>query len=335
VEPDILILRFSAIGDLILTTPLLRALRARHPRARLTFVTREDMADTLRHNPRIDRLITWRHGTPLRGLIDELRAGQWTHRIDLHDSLRSRRIRWAVGGRWRHYPKHRLRRTLLIASKRRWGGDLGPVADRYFEAARDLDVVPDGRPAEFFLSREAEAAAERFLVSHRLGQRRRLVAVVPGAAHLTKRWPEASWRELIDRLSPEHDLLILGGPAERQVGASLVPPDTPGIATAAGEFSLVTSAALLKRADVVVTGDTGLLHLATAVGTPAVALYGPGVREFGFFPYRARATVLEQAELDCRPCRAHGGAVCPRGHHRCMVDTTPLAVLAALKAPIR
>jgi heptosyltransferase-2 len=334
VEPDILLLRFSAIGDLLLTTPLLRALRARHPGARLTFVTREDMADTLRHNPRLDRLITWRHGTPLADLVRELRAGQWTHRLDLHDSLRTRRLRWQVGGTWTTYPKYRLNRTLLIASRRRLGGALGPVADRYFEAARALDVTPDGGPAEFFLSREAEATAERFLVDHRLGQRRRLVALVPGAARATKRWPEAHWAALIDQLAPEHDLLVLGGPQERELGARLAPDGVEGRASAAGAFSLVTSGALLKRADVVVTGDTGLLHMATAVGTPAVALYGPGVREFGFFPYRARATVLER-DLACRPCRAHGSDRCPLGHHRCMVDITPADVVRALQAPIR
>jgi len=334
VEPDILLLRFSAIGDLLLTTPLLRALRARHPGARLTFVTREDMADTLRHNPRLDRLITWRHDTPLAPLVAELRAGRWTHRLDLHDSLRSRMVRWQVGGAWTTYPKYRLNRTLLIATRRRLGGALGPVAERYFEAARDLDVTPDGGPPEFFLTREAEAAAERFLVEHRLGQWRRLVALVPGAAHATKRWPEAHWMELIDRLAPEHDLLVLGGPAERDLGARLAPDGIPGRASAAGAFSLVTSGALLRRADVVVTGDTGLLHLATAVGTPAVALYGPGVREFGFFPYRGRATVLER-DLPCRPCRAHGGEQCPLGHHRCMTDLTPDLVLDALRAPIR
>lgn len=333
-EPDILLLRFSAIGDLILTTPLLRALRARHPGARLTFVTREDMADTLRHNPRLDRIITWRTGTPLGDLVRELKAGAWTHRLDLHDSLRSRRLRLQVGGSWATYPKHRVRRTMLIASRRRLGGALGPVADRYFEAAQGLDVTPDGGPPEFFLSREAEQAADRFLGGHGLGRSRRLVALVPGATHFTKRWPEQHWQRLVELLLPAHDVVILGGPAERAVGNRLAGGSSDRLASAAGEFSLLTSGALLKRADVVVSGDTGLLHMASAVGTPAVAIYGPGIEEFGFFPYHARATLLEQP-LTCRPCAAHGRARCPLGHHRCMVDTTPEMVLAAVRAPIR
>lgn len=334
-EPNVLLLRFSSIGDLLLTTPLIRALRTRHPGGRITVVTRESMADVMRHNPRIDELITWRHGTPLTGLIGRLRSVDWSHRLDLHDSLRSRIIRWRVGGRWTSYPKHRIRRGLLILTRRRFGGQLGPVVHRYFEAARELDVAVDGLPAEFFLSREAEAAAERFLMENGLGRSRRLVALAPGAAHFTKRWPEAHWHRLVQLLLPKYDLMVLGGPGDREFGQRLAPEPTNGIASAAGSFPLITSAALLKLADAVVVGDTGLLHLATAVGTPAVALYGPGVEEFGFFPYQAAARVLQQVDLDCRPCSAHGSDRCPLGHHRCMVDTTPAMVAQALAEPIR
>ena len=98
--PNILIVRFSSIGDLLLTTPLLRAIRARHPDSRITCVVRQDLADTLRHNPRIDELVTWHHGSPLSDLAHTLRQQRWTHRLDLHCSLRSYRLRSMVGGRW-------------------------------------------------------------------------------------------------------------------------------------------------------------------------------------------------------------------------------------------
>jgi heptosyltransferase-2 len=328
--PNILIVRFSSIGDLLLTTPLLRALRTRHPEARITCVLREDMADTLRHNPRIDRLITWRHGTPLSALGRQLREEPWTHRLDLHGSLRSHALRRLVGGRWTGYPKHRLRRALLIRTHRARGGDLGPVAERYFAAARDLDVFPDGGPAEFFTTPEADREAAAFLTTHRLGELRPIVAVAPGAAHFTKRWPAAHWEALAARLPATHDLLVLGGPAERELGERIVAAAGRG-ASAAGQFSLIGSGALLKRAAALVAGDTGVLHLATAVGTPAVALYGPTVREFGFFPYHAQAVVVER-DLRCRPCTAHGGPACPLGHLHCLVQIEPTAVLTALEA---
>lgn len=331
---EILLVRFSSMGDVILTTPVLRAIRARHPAARITVVVREDFADLLAHNPRVDRLVRWPHRAPLQTLAATLRTTAWTHRIDLQGSLRSRRLRRLVGGRWATYPKHRIRRTLLIASRRRLGGSLGPVVERYAQAAAALDITLDDRPAELFTSVEAEQAAERFLAERGLGRVRRLVALVPGAAHFTKRWPEGHWSALIGELVAANDVVILGGPAERALGERLAAQGGAAAASAAGQGGLLFSAALLRRAAVVASGDTGLLHVATAVGTPVIGLYGPGVEEFGFFPWRAAARVLQQ-DLACRPCSAHGSARCPLGHLDCLRLTTPDQVLAALAKPPR
>lgn len=328
---NILIVRFSSIGDLLLTTPLLRAIRTRHPDSRITVVVREDMADTLRHNPRIDEIVTWRRGTPLQLLADRLREESWTHRLDLHCSLRSYALRWLVGGRWTGYPKHRVRRKLLIMTHRRRGGALGHVAERYFAAARDLDVTPDDGSLEFFTSPDGEARAANFLAEQQLGADRPLIAMAPGAAHFTKRWPEARWVRLVKQLGPDRDIVVLGGKAEESVAGAIADAARGRSASAAGRFSHDVNAAILRRAQCLVVGDTGLLHLATAVGTPVVGIYGPTVEEFGFFPYHARAIVL-QHDLDCRPCSSQGGPKCPLGHHNCLVQLEPAEVLSAIEA---
>lgn len=333
-QPNILLVRFSSIGDIVLTTPVVRAIRARHPAARISYVVREDFADLVRHNPRIDRVITWPHRAPLGPLAAALKQETWTHRLDLHGSIRSRQLRLLVGGHWTGYPKHRLRRALLIATKRRRGGYLGPIVERYARAAHELDITLDDKPAELFISVEAQQAADAFLEHHGLGRTRRLVALVPGAAHFTKRWPPEHWRALVERLSPTTDLVVLGGEAERELAQSMVERAGGGAASAAGQFSLLGSAALLRKAAAAVAGDTGLMHIATAVGTPVVALYGPGVEQFGFFPWQAAARVL-QRDLPCRPCSAHGSARCPLGHHLCLRDITPIDVAQSLERPPR
>jgi heptosyltransferase-2 len=329
-SPRILLVRFSSIGDLLLVTPLLRALRNRHPDAHLSFVVREDMADTLRNNPRLDELITWRRGTPLQDLARRLRAGSWTHRVDLHGSIRSRLLRTMVGGRWTGYPKHRVRRKLLIMSHGRRGGHLGHVADRYFIAARDLDVRPDGGPPEFLVRPEANAEAGRFLAEHDIGRDRPLIAVAPGAAHFTKRWPPYHWITLMQRMTERHDVVVLGGNAERELAAEMVLAGGTHAASAAGRYSLDGTAALLRRASRLIAGDTGVLHLATAVGTPVVGMYGPTVEAFGFFPYHASAVTL-QHDLDCRPCTSQGGPRCPLGHHNCLKLMLPAEVMRAVE----
>jgi len=234
--------------------------------------------------------------------------------------------------RWSGYRKRKLARALLIATKldayRRRGPS--PVAERYFEAARRLDTRPDGGPPEFCLGPGATDRAAQWLAERGLAGAR-LAALGPGAAHATKRWPVAHWSALAERLGAAgYRPVIVGGPEDRGLAQQLVAEGGGAVASAAGEFSLQETGALLARARVVVSGDTGVMHMATGVGTPVVALFGPTVGQFGFFPYRARAAVLERA-LDCRPCSATGTAACPLGHHRCLADITPEEVAAAVE----
>ncbi|HXE57713.1 MAG TPA: lipopolysaccharide heptosyltransferase II [Gemmatimonadales bacterium] len=330
--PRVLVVRFSSIGDVILVTPLLRALRARHPAAELAVLTKQRYVELLQDNPRVSRVLGLAADEPLPALAARLRAERYTHLLDLHGSLRSRALRLLVPGRWRGFRKHRLARSALIHAKRNLYPGLVPMAERYFRAARDLDVTPDGGPPELFLGRPAIERVAGWLARSGLGRDRPLLAVAPGAAHATKRWPEERWIALVRRLvHTGAEVAVVGGPEDRELCARVAAAGGARAASAAGEFGLQDTGALIRRAAALVSGDTGVMHLATAVGTPVVALFGPTVEAFGFFPYRARATVLER-RLPCRPCSSQGGARCPLGHHRCLVDIAPEEVAVAVDA---
>ena len=319
------------MGDILLTTPLVRAIRSRHPDAWITYVTKAAFTPLLDTNPRINEVIGYQQKSPLADLARQLRASKFTHRLDLHRSLRSRMLALLVPGQWRTYPKHRVARTALIQTKRNIYRDHRHVVERYFDAARDLDVHQDDGPLEFFIRRGAVDNAKRFLHDQQLGSERALVAVIPGAAHPTKQWPVRHWQHLVTMLTLNNmDVVVLGGPAERNLGDEIAAAGAERATNAAGRFDVAGSAALLKHARCAVAGDTGPMHLATAIGTPIVALYGPTVAPFGFFPYRARATVLER-DLDCRPCSAFGGPVCPLKHHHCLTLITPDEVFDAVR----
>jgi heptosyltransferase-2 len=330
---SILLVRFSSIGDILLTTPLVRALRRRHPEANLVFVTKRAMTPLVADNPNLSQIVALDPDEPVRHLARRLRALHPTHGLDLHGSLRSVALRTLVRGRWRGYSKRKLRRALLIGTKLdTYGPGSLPVAERYFEAARDLDVRPDGAGPEFFLGAGATERVARWLAERREGPARglegaRIAALAPGAAHATKRWPIAHWLALADRLrAAGFRPVVLGGPADRGLASQLAGHGE----NATGEFSLQETGALLARAAVLVTNDTGVMHMATGVGTPVVALFGPTVRQFGFFPSGVAAQVLERS-LACRPCSAMGGARCPLGHHRCLVDIPPEEALRAVR----
>jgi heptosyltransferase-2 len=322
----ILLVRFSSIGDVLLTTPLVRSLRARHPDARLVFVTKRAMAPLMANNPYLSDLVTLEPGEPLRSLVRRLVALDPTHGLDLHGSLRSTALRLLVRCPWRGYSKRKLARAVLVSTKIDLYGRGVPVAERYFEAATGLDVRPDGAPPEFFLGTEAREHAQHWLAEQGVGEAP-FAVLAPGAAHFTKRWPLARWRAAAEDLRERgYTVVTVGGPADRALGEAL----GPVAANAAGACSLQETGALLARARVAITGDTGVMHMATGVGTPVVALFGPTVRQFGFSPYRGASVVLERA-LDCRPCSVMGGPRCPMGHHRCLVDIAPEDVASAVE----
>jgi lipopolysaccharide heptosyltransferase II len=329
-SPNILAVRFSSIGDVLLTTPLLRAIRHRHPAARLTVLTKQTYAPLLSHNPNINQVLAVTANHSLSRVAAELRSARYTHLLDLHDSARTRALRILVPGRWSTYPKHRLARTILIHGKRNFYRDTRPVAERYFDAARHLDVVPDAGPPDFFLAPEAEREVAEWFGGGTLLPDRPTVAIAPGAAHATKRWPVEHWRQLVQRVATRGlQVVVVGSAEDAAVAAAIAQGSGSGLANVAGRFGLQGTGALLRRSAAVVSGDTGVMHMATAVGTPVIALFGPTVRAFGFFPYTDRAQVLELG-MSCRPCSSKGGPRCPLGHHLCLRNIGPEAVYQAL-----
>jgi len=324
----VLCVRFSSIGDVLLTTPLVRALHRRHPEAELYFVTKRAMAPLVIENPHLTDVIALEPGERITDLARRLRAIGPTHGLDLHGSLRSAALRWLVPCRWSGYSKRKLARTALISTKINLYGRHVPVPERYFEAARALDVAPDGGPPEFFLAPAARAHMTHWLPAVGGGlEQQRFAVIAPGAAHATKRWPLRHWQTLTERLRQlGYGIVAVGGPEDRELVNGL----GAGVVNVAGEFTLQETGACLARASVVVSGDTGVMHMATGVGARVVALFGPTVEPFGFFPYTNGAVVLER-DLPCRPCSAMGTERCPLGHHRCLEDILPDQVAAAVQ----
>ena len=330
----ILCVRFSSIGDVLLTTPLVRALHRRHPEAELYFVTKRALAPLVVENPHLTNVLALGPEERITDFARRLRALGPTHGLDLHGSLRSAALRWLVPSRWAGYSKRKLARTALISTKIDLYGKHVPVAERYFEAANalGLDVQPDGGPPEFFLTPAARAQMTHWLAEVGL-DRKPFAALAPGAAHATKRWPTAHWRALVDRLRElGFGVVAVGGPQDRALGDALGEGGRPDVINAAGEFTLQETGACLARASVAVSGDTGVMHMATGVGTRVVALFGPTVEPFGFYPYtRGSGAVVLERDLTCRPCSAMGTERCPLGHHRCLDDILPDQVAAAVQ----
>ena len=172
----------------------------------------------------------------------------------------------------------------------------------------------------------ATTVALPWLAAH--GVSPRFIALAPGSIWGTKRWPY--YAELAAGL--ERPCVVVGGAEDRSLADAIVAAAPGRAVSSAGELGLRVSAALIQRAAVLVTNDSAPLHLATAVGTPIVALFGPTVPDFGFGPRRAGDASLGLDGLVCRPCSKHGPETCPLGHHRCMRELAVETVAAALAA---
>jgi heptosyltransferase-2 len=350
VSPEkILIIRLSAIGDILLATPLLRALRQKQPQAKLDFVVKADFAEVLRHHPEIGHLYELdpaRGWTELRSLGQRLQHEHYDVVLDIHKNFRSRYLAYAAKPRQvlRHR-KHVLRRWLFVKTKINFMREIPPIYRRYLAAAAPLGVRPgeqataSGNWLELFWSANEEQEAERALAENNWQPNVPLIGLAPGAGYFTKRWPPEYFGELAAKfLRSGNQVVILGGPQDvglAKIVALKVKTDSkqmpPRFIDLTGALSLLASAAVIKRCQLLVANDSGLMHVAEAVGTPLLAIFGSTTRELGFFPQLAISRVVENRNLACRPCSHLGYRQCPRGHFRCMREILPDQIRAMVQ----
>lgn len=330
----ILIIRLSSIGDIILTTPLLRSVRKTYPNATITYITKKQYAGLLADSPYINELIAFDKSEGFRGLRKirhKLRDQHFDAYLDIHKNWRSRFLRLGLGAKMiTTYPKYIIRRALLIRFKINLYKHVRPVYLRYFEAARKLGVHYDGLGSEIHFPAAATEKVTGMLTTHGFGFKTPLVVICPGATYFNKKWLAEGFIATAKQLMSERSAFIIihGGRDDKELCDSIAAGIGKGSCSLAGSLSLPESAALLKLSTLVIANDSGLLHLAQSQKVPVVGIYGPTTRELGFFPIEQNSTVVETT-LPCRPCTPKGLNYCPKVHFRCMKDITPEMVIAA------
>ncbi len=314
----VLLIRFSSLGDVVLGTAAVEALAQDRPDAEVHVVTKPAFRAVFQGHPAVSKCLQWNPREGLGELARKIRREGYDWVVDLHATLRSRVLRLLVPGpRWSVYRKGALRRRVAARLHRPELLDETHVVDRYVAALRPLGIRAVRRLPRIYPGKTARTRADRLLREGGWDGRSPLVAMAPGARWATKAWPETRWRELAEEIRRmcRGVPVVVGGEEDRELAARVL--DTgPGI-NLAGKTSIPETAAVLQRCTVLVTNDSAPLHVATAVGTRVVALFGPTVRGFGFFPLGPRDVVVE-LDLPCRPCSVHGNHRCPLGHHDCL-----------------
>lgn len=276
-------------------------------------MTKSSFLPVVQHNPYIDKIHLLAHSWEL--MIEELKSENYDYIIDLHHNTKTLRVKSALKKKSFSFYKLNIEKYIYTSIKL----NILPkvhIVDRYLKTVESFGVKNDGAGLDYFISKEEETKREDIPASHSAG----FVACVIGAALGTKQWPVHKWKEFCLQLN--HPVILLGGPEDVTAGNEIAAVDDIKVYNACGKFKLNESADLVRKAKLVVTNDTGLMHIAAAYKKPIISLWGNTVPSFGMTPYYGVSmvphTMVQVNKLWCRPCSKIGYKKCPLGHFKCM-----------------
>lgn len=313
-KTKILIVRFSSIGDVVLSSPIVRCLKTQVPNCELHFLIKDKFKDTLTHNPYIDKIYSFKKN--VSEVTEVLKEEKYDSIIDLHHNLRSLKLKLALGIKTYSFKKLNVQKFMAVNFKRMNGLPPVHIVDRYFETVKHLGVSNDGLGLDYFISPNDEFnMAQKFPQL----QSSNFMALVVGGSYYTKQIPLSKLIEICN-LSTQQ-FILLGGKTDVKVAQQLEQV-CKNVINACGMLSLNQSAYVLKMCSTVVTSDTGLMHIAAAYKKRIISLWGNTIPEFGMYPYLPGddSKILEVKNLKCRPCSKLGYSECPKKHFKCMND---------------
>jgi ADP-heptose:LPS heptosyltransferase len=322
-SPKFLIVRFSSIGDIILTTPVVRCMRKKYPDAIIHYLTKKKFASIVQSNPYLDKVFALEDD--LKKTIEELEIEQYDHIVDLHHNLRTLRMKNAMR-EIPFYSFNKLNIKKWLYTNFKINTMPGKhIVDRYMATVEKLGVVNDGLGLDFFIPENEKIKEGDLPFSHLQGY----IAIAIGAAHNTKKLPVEKLQELVERI--KFPVILLGGKEDVVDGEKIAASDPVKIYNACGKFSLNESADIIRNSKLVISHDTGLMHIAAAFKKNTLSVWGNTVPSFGMTPYKTKYEVFQVNKLWCRPCSKTGFDKCPLGHFKCMNNQSIDAIAQSVK----
>jgi len=309
-----LILRFSSIGDIVLTTPVIRHLKKQVDEVQVHYLTKKSYASLLESNPYVDKILTF--DGDMKSCLQTLKKEEYDYIIDLHHNIRTARIKLGLKRMDFTVKKLNALKWLYVNLHLNRLPDIH-IVDRNLETIKLFMEEQDEQGLEHFIPEGGKVDLSSLPEEFREGY----LAMAIGAQHETKKLPKEALIDLCGKLSVP--LIILGGPGDQEMGASIVEA-LPGkqILNACGAYSIHQSASLVEQSRVLITHDTGLMHIGAAKRKKIITIWGNTVPQFGMYPYRPDPASLnfEIEGLKCRPCSKIGHQKCPKKHFKCMMD---------------
>ncbi len=325
----ILIIRFSSIGDIVLTTPAIRAAKTQLKDVEVHFATKEQYRIIVENNPYIDKVHYYNEN--LGQLIKSLKQENFDFVIDLHKNLRTKIIKTQLGKKSSSFQKLNIQKWLYVNFKVNKLPNVH-IVDRYLDALKPLGVKNDGLGLDYFIPEKDEVEVSWLPETHR----EKYFVFAIGGQHATKKLPLKRMIELCDRINKP--VILLGGKEDEKTGEEIANffdrskenkyykkgleelKKKAVIFNGCGKFNLNQSASIVRNADAVFTHDSGLMHIASAFKKRIFSIWGSTSPFFGMYPYKTQFSIFENNKIKCRPCSKIGFKKCPKGHFKCMND---------------
>ena len=303
----ILVVRFSSIGDIVLTTPVVRMLK-KQLNAQVHYLTKSSYVSLLKNNPYVDSV--YQIDNSISEVIADLKKEKYDYVIDLHSNLRTQILKFRLGMPAKSFNKLNMEKFMLTNFKL----DNMPkihIVDRYLETVKHLGVKNDNQGLDFFLSANDKMDISIFPKNY--------IVFVIGGQHATKILPNEKIISIIKKVNKP--VLLVGGPEDAHRGEEIAKACDKVVNTC-GKYSILQSASLVQQATMVITHDTGMMHIAAAFNKKIYSVWGNTVPEFGMYPYleSEQSKRIEVKGLNCRPCSKIGYDKCPKGHFKCMQE---------------
>ena len=327
----ILIIRFSSLGDVLLTTPVVRSIRKNYPSAEIHFLTKKQYAPIIKNNPNINKIIEYdSKNKKFINLIKIISKKQYDLIIDLHSKLDSFWIKLLSGSckKVTYNKKHFYRWQLTHKSLSKNLAPIKSTVSLYASVLDKLGIELDGEKLDIFLPKNQNRIYSVFNIPNSAFR----ISISPGAKHFTKQYPVRYYSQLIDIMIEKLDVqvILLGDKFEKNLTTKISGNCKNKIFDLAGKIGIMGMAVIIKNSDLFISGDCGPMHIAAALNKPQIAIFGSTHPKLGFAPTNPNAVII-QKDLPCRPCSLHGREKCPEGHFKCMNDIKPEEVFEKVK----
>jgi len=315
----ILIIRLSSLGDVLLVTPVISALKRQEQETKIDFLVNRNFRDAVLYNPNLNSIIEYSKDEPFRKYSLLVNRNTYDEIIDLQNNRRSRRIISGYKGKIRRFRKPTFKKFLLVWFKINRMTPIKKIPERYAETA---GVELHNEKVEIHFKENVKT----------VNSKNNIVGFCPGSKHFTKTWPREYYVELGEILSKQGFIIYLfGGKNDREI-CKYLSARIKNAEDHSNDDNLLELAEKMKSCTVIICNDSGLMHTASAIDVPLIAVFGSTVKEFGFEPYNCSNLILENNSLSCRPCSHIGREKCPKSHFKCMREITPEFVAEQFKS---